>query len=131
MRGHIVKVAALFSGGLVLSGCAAPLLIAGSLAATEGMSSAMSGSIEVRGSDLVQMADWDNRYDRNITNLFGNSDWSCAYGGPGSVICVPDGQDTVENTASTVRFMCRQGSGGLITMTVVNQDTGTMYCTKV
>lgn len=122
---------AALAGVIALSGCAAPLMIAGTLAATEGMGTAMAGRTEFRGSDLVRMADWDNRYDRNVTNLFGHDDWVCAYGGPGSVICVPEGQDTIENTGSDVRFMCRQGSGGLITMTMINQDVGTSYCTKV
>lgn len=131
MSVSLLKGAVALIGAIALSGCAAPLMIAGTLAATEGMGSMMSGSMEVRGSDLVQMADWDNRYDRNVTNLFGHDDWSCAYGGPGSIICVPDGQDTIENTTSNVNFRCRQGSGGLVTMTVINQDAGTMYCTKI
>lgn len=112
-----------------LSGCAFPVAMGAGLAASEAFTTATKPNVEVRGTDLYRLADWNNRFDERTSLTLGTRDWRCARGLPGTKICVPKGQDTASNVRTNVIFKCTYGSGGMVG-NLVNRDAATMYCRK-
>ena len=114
---------------MMLSGCAVPLVMGANLAAGEAFTVASKPKVEVTGADIYRMANWNKRFDRKTASLFGNRDWSCARGAPGTTICVPKSEATQASVSRNVIFNCTYGSGGMMT-NMVSQDAGIMFCRK-
>jgi hypothetical protein len=112
----------------VLPGCALPLVMGANLAASEVATTAMQPKVEVKGTDLYQMADWTKRFDKKTASM-GNNQWSCARGGPATTVCVPKNEATEANVKANVIFKCAYGSGGMMTQ-MISSDAGILFCRK-
>lgn len=119
----------ILTGFFLLGGCAAPLVMGANLAAMEGFSTVARGSTEVRGSEVLRLANWNNRFDEQTALTFGNRNWTCARNRAGSKVCVPKNEASETNARSNIIFRCTYGTGGVIGMTV-NNNSGTLYCRK-
>lgn len=109
-----------------LKGCAIPVLMA-----ADGIQH-YAGKVTLTGAEIVRMADWNNRYNKEVNFALpgvSRGEYTCARQS-GTELCVVSEQATRSNISPKTTFECHLGRGGPFTNLITN-DSSTLYCRRI